>query len=241
MSLKQLKSKYAGSQLGIWWAVFTPLLLAASINFVFTRVFNITIPNYSLFVLAGIIPWFFTTNALSEATNSFSVNKAVLKQGIFPREFIPLSSVMANFLNFLVGLVFLLPIFVVLNPRTVNLLPLLLLVIVVHFIFILSLGLLFAIVNIHFRDLSHFLTTAFMVWFWVTPVFYSLEMLNFPYRWICLVNPMTYFVILYQDILCNARIPNLNTFIIALTISIATSLFTYSLFIRSESSLLKKI
>ena len=99
MSLKQLKTKYAGSKLGIWWAVITPVILAASINFVFVSVFKIGIHNYTLFVLAGMLPWFFFNNALSEATDVFIINSPILRQGIFPREFVPVSSVLANFFN----------------------------------------------------------------------------------------------------------------------------------------------
>ncbi|MCK5492888.1 MAG: hypothetical protein KAJ14_07245, partial [Candidatus Omnitrophica bacterium] len=54
MSISQFKAKYAGSKLGIWWAVIIPLLLAGSINLVFTRAFNVNVKHYTLFVLSGI-------------------------------------------------------------------------------------------------------------------------------------------------------------------------------------------
>ncbi len=59
MASSQFKAKYAGSKLGIWWAVVTPLILAVCINLIFTAAFRVDIPNYTLFVLAGIIPWLF--------------------------------------------------------------------------------------------------------------------------------------------------------------------------------------
>ncbi len=123
MSVAQLRKKYAGSRLGIWWAVITPLILAVSINSIFTIVFNIHIPNYNLFILAGIIPWIFSSNTLSEVTNSFVVNSSILKQGLFPREFIPVSCILANLLNFLIGFIFLLPIFIILNFKVTFLNP----------------------------------------------------------------------------------------------------------------------
>jgi lipopolysaccharide transport system permease protein len=96
MTLQQLKTKYAGSKLGIWWAVITPLLLAVSINFIFTTVFKINIPNYTFFILAGLIPWIFFTNALSEVANSFLANSPILNQAIFPRELVPFSTILSN-------------------------------------------------------------------------------------------------------------------------------------------------
>lgn len=241
MTLRQLKAKYAGSILGMWWSVITPLLLALSITFVFTKVFKIETPNYTLFVLAGIIPWFFFTTALTEATSSFIINSAILKQGLFPREFIPISSILANLLNFLIGFIFLLPLFIILNLKVIRLLPFLLPIIILHSLFIFGLGLLFSIVNVFSRDLYYFLSVGFMVWFWITPVFYSLDMLAFPFRWICLINPMSYYVILYQNILFYAKLPSLSISSITLLISLFTFIIGYIIFIRKEPLLLKKI
>ena len=241
MSISQFKAKYAGSKLGIWWAVVTPLILAASINFVFTSAFKINIPNYALFVLAGIIPWLFFNNALSETTNSFIAKSNILKQGIFPREFIPISSVIANLLNFLVGLAFLVPLFIISNPRVALVLPWLIVVIALHLIFITGLGLLFSCANVFFRDLSHLLSAIFMIWFWITPVFYSLDMLGPYFRWICLVNPVTYFVISYQRVLSEAKLPAGITLLTALLISLFFLIAGYAFFIKKEASLLKKI
>ena len=241
MAIKQLKAKYAGSKLGIWWAIVTPLILAVSINFVFTIVFKIDIPNYTLFVLAGIIPWFFLTNALSEVTNSFVVNTSILKQSVLPREFIPVSNILTNLLNFLIGLIFLLPLFVILNFKVIQLLQFLLIVIMLHFLFIIGLGFLFSTLNVFFRDLSHFLTTAFMVWFWITPVFYSLEMIPFPFRWICIFNPASHFVILYQKILFQTKTPSFKEISTAFCISLVSFVIGYVFFVRKESMLLKRI
>lgn len=241
MAISQLKSKYAGSRLGIWWAVATPLIFALSINFVFTKVFKINTPNYTFFVLSGIIPWFFFSDALGEATNSFIFNSSILKQGTFPREFIPLSSVLANLFKFLIGMIFLFPVFIILNFKVIKVLPFLCLIVIFHFLFIVGLSLLFSFLNILFRDLSHFLSIGFMIWFWITPIFYSLDMLPFPFRWICLLNPMTYFVILYQDILFRADVPLLSIVSIAFLISITCLSLGYFIFIKQEPALLKKI
>lgn len=241
MAIKQLKAKYAGSKLGIWWAVVTPLMLAVSINFVFNVVSKIEIKNYTLFVLAGIIPWFFSINALTEAANSFIINSSILKQSVFPREFIPMSSILANLLNFLIGLVFLLPLFVILNFKVTGLLPFLFLIIILNFIFIIGLGALFSCANVFFRDLTHFLSIGFMVWFWITPVFYSLDMIPFPFRWVCLLNPMTHYIILYQNVLFRVRAPSLTSLWIVFFISLISIFIGYAVFLKKEPALLKRI
>jgi len=241
MTSSQFKAKYAGSKLGIWWAVLTPLILAICINRIFTVAFTVNIPNYTLFVLAGIIPWLFFANATSEATTSFTVNSSILRQGIFPREFIPISSVLSNLLNFFIGFVFLLPFFIILNFRVTGLLLFLLMIIILQSLFIVGLGLLFSSVNVFFRDLTHFLSIGLMIWFWITPVFYSLDMLPFPFRWVCLLNPMTYYVISYKQILFEARAPSLLTIFISFSISLGFLVMGYLFFIKKEPALLKRI
>jgi ABC-type polysaccharide/polyol phosphate export permease len=241
MSLKQLRGKYAGSKLGIWWAIVTPLLLAVSINFVFNVVFKIETKNYTLFVLAGITPWFFSMNALTEAANSFLANSAVLKQGAFPREFIPISSIFANLLNFLIGLLFLLPFFIVLNFKVALLLPSLFLVILLNVMFILGLGMLFSCINVFYRDLTHFITIGFMVWFWITPVFYSLDMVPASFQWACFLNPMTYYIALYHDVLFNVKAPSLADLAAPFLISALSMIIGHAVFLKAESSLLKRI
>jgi lipopolysaccharide transport system permease protein len=241
MALSQFKAKYAGSKLGIWWSVATPLILAASINFVFSTAFKVGIANHVILILSGILPWIFFNNALIEVTNSFSSSSCILSQGVFPRDLVPLSSILANLLNFLTGFVFLLPIFIVVNPKVIAFLPYLLVVILCHFIFIAGLGLLFSVINVFLRDLTYFLSAVFMIWFWITPVFYPLEMVAFPFKWVCLVNPLTYFILAYQQVLFYARMPTLPV-LTALVLFAAVSFFAgYLVFIKREAALLKRI
>jgi ABC-2 type transport system permease protein len=241
MSKKQLRLKYVGSRLGIWWAVVTPLVLAASINFVFTKALNVNMPNYTFFILSGLMPWLFFSASLTEATNSFITQVSISRQAVFPREFMPFSTVLANFINFLIGLIFLIPLFIILDPKILWFLLFLFPIMMLHLIFVLGLGILFSLVNVFFRDLSHFLSIAFMIWFWITPIFYSLDALSSPYREICMLNPMSYYVILYQAVLFKAKVPPASLMLTASLISLSTFIIGYILFIKKESVLLKRI
>ena len=241
MAIKQLKTKYSGSKLGVWWAIVTPLILAVSINFIFTKIFNINIPNYTLFVLSGIIPWIFFSNTLMEVTNSFIASAPVLKQAILPREFIPLSCVLANFLSFFMGLIIILPIFIILKFKVITLLLFLILTLIFHLIFIAGLGFLSSCWNVFSRDVSHFLSIGLMIWFWITPVFYSLEMVPLPYRWICLLNPMSYYAVLYRQILFKAEIPQFWVLSLSFLIGLTSLFIGYFVFLKREPELSKRI
>jgi len=241
MTVNKFKAKYSGAILGLWWAAATPLILAFSINIIFTHVFKVEIPDFTLFVLSGIIPWLFFSNTVMEVTNSFAANSAIAKQGIFPREFIPASCVFANSLIFIIGIIFLLPFFFIANPQMIKVLPILVLVFILHLVFLLGLGMIFSALNAFSDDLMHFLSVGLMLWFWVTPVFYSLQMLKFPYRWICLFNPLTYYIMLYRQILYEGCVPTLQLMLISFLISVVFFTGGYWFFIKKEPALFKKL
>lgn len=241
MSGKRLKEKYAGSKLGIWWALIIPLALTLSINFVFTAVFNINIKNYAFLLLSGMLPWFFFSESVIESVNSFAASSSLLKQAIFPREFVPASCVISNFMNFLIGFVFLIPLFILLNHRVFFLLPALTLVLIANLIFVAGVAVIFSIINTFARDTLHILPVMLMTWFWITPVFYSLEMVPMAFRWVCLINPVTYYVKSYQDILFYARLPAFSDLSACFLIGLSALAIGHAIFMKKEPSLMKRI
>jgi len=117
MVVKELKAKYSGSVLGLAWAIIIPLLIMGVISFVFGSVLKIETQNFPLFVLSGILPWMFFAAALSNATNSILNQKHLLRQFTFNIEILPLSSILADLLNFLLGWIVIIPIFLFLGLR----------------------------------------------------------------------------------------------------------------------------
>ena len=200
-----------------------------------------TMKDYYLFVLAGIIPWMFFINALNEAANSFSVNRSILKQGVFPRELVPLSCVLAYLLNFLIGFIFLLPLFAAADVRVAVFIPVLFLLALLEFIFIAGASLLLSCLNVFWPDLRCMLPVIFMVWFWITPVFYSLNMLTPSLRWICLLNPVTHYIVAYQRILFEIKPPAFSSFFLLSCLSFLSIALGGLFFIKKESQLLKRI
>jgi ABC-2 type transport system permease protein len=241
MAKKELKAKYLGSVLGIWWAVITPFLMVTAITFVFTKIIRIDMKGFPLFSLAGILPWFFFSISLSESTSSLLHKAQVLKQFTFPRIFIPVSLVLANFMNFLIGLLFVIPIFIFFNTKVLSALIALPLLLILHFLFTVGIGLVFSCLNIFFRDISPLLGIILMFWFWMTPVFYSLDMVPVSYYWLFSLNPMTVYIRLYQDILFRAVVPSLSTFLNTFFISSGILLAGWLIFAKNEDSFLKRI
>ena len=241
MSVKQFKAKYAGSVLGIFWVIINPLLMMLAITFVFTAVFKTEINNFALFVLSGILPWMFFSGALSEATPSLSTQKSVLHQFSLPKEIIPLSITLSYLMNFLMSWIIIYPVFLFQKPGIITMVVLMPVIFILTYIFTSGISLLFSVVNVIFRDLEHLIGTLLMFWFWVTPIFYPVEMVPVNFRWVFNFNPLSAFVLFYRDIIFYCRMPEPAIFlgvIIWAFLSLCVGILVSTWF---ESSALKRI
>lgn len=239
--LKELKAKYAGSFLGIAWAVVTPLLIMGVINFVFGSVMKIQIERFPLFVLSAILPWMCFSSSLFDATPSIIRNAQVLNQFTICREILPISSVLANYIICCFGFAVMLPIFVIFKIQVLPFLVILPLIIFLQFIFTAGICLLLSCLNVFFRDTAHILEVLLMFWFWVTPVFYSQEMIPARFRWVCELNPMNAYVTMSRNVLFEARLPALHTALYAFVAAFVAVCAGYALFIKYEESFLKRV
>ncbi len=241
MVVKNIKDKYVGSALGISWAIINPLLITLVVTFVFTRIMKTETRHFPLLVLSGLLPWLFFVNSICEATNSIRQNLDILNRFVMPKELIPLSVVCANFINFLLGLVIMVPIFLIFNLGAIKYLWLLPFIISLHFAFTLGVSLLFSIVNVYFRDLAQLLNVGVMFLFWMTPVFYTLEAVPTHYRWLILLNPVTSYVAIYQGLLYGGTPGSINLWLGSVAVSLVSAMVGYSVFLKKESEVLKRL
>lgn len=204
--VRDLKVRYRGSVLGFAWALLNPLLMMG----VFTLVFQVLaksdpIERYPFFLLSALVPWLFTQHALTTAMRSVTSNALLIKKVYFPRELLPLSAVLASFINFVLAYVvfWLVAIpFGVGVTRTMLAVPL---VMLLHLVFVLGLGLLLAAVNVFFRDTEHIVEVGLLAWFFLTPIFYAMSIVPNNtvlgldiHRWVFILNPMATLVTDYR-------------------------------------------
>ncbi len=203
---RELKARYRGSVLGFFWTFVNPLLLLAVYSFVFTKI----MPNevrgvqpYPLFMFCGILPWNWFSSSLTEAAGSLIAGGNLIKKVLFPAEILPVVSVLANMVNYLLGLLILVPGLIYFHrlqfsfdllwfPVTV----------LVQLVFTAALALALAALSVHFRDIRDLLTNLLMLWFFATPIIYPYFQDNVrPYKRLFDLNPFTHIAISYQEIL----------------------------------------
>ena len=203
---RNLKIRYKGSVLGFFWSLLTPALTILMYA-VFAHIlkFNQGQPHYLQFLVSGIIVWSFTAGSLNDSLFSIAGNANLVKKVYFPRAILPLSTALANGVNFL--LTFIPLILYLAVTRTLAPGPGLLWLIPAFFFHLAlcaGIACLVGTLNVFFRDTQHIVGIGQLAWFFLTPVFYfpkmQLEAAPLPEAWKGLVflNPMTGVLALYR-------------------------------------------
>src|SRR5207248_4366004 len=97
---RDLKTKYRGSYLGMFWSLLNPLLLMLVYTLVFSIIVRVNIHPYAIFLLSGLVPWNAFAQSLQAATTSVLDNAAIVRKVYFPLQLLPLSAVLAISVNF---------------------------------------------------------------------------------------------------------------------------------------------
>lgn len=201
MTRAELTARYKTTGLGFLWFLVTPLVLMVVLTVVFQHVINLGIEDYPLFVLSALLPWTFFQMAVSSATTAVSRSTTLVKRVRMPRAFLPLSTIAAAFVNFVISLVLFLVLALVLGHPPGWHLLLLVPVLVVNLACVVGLGLLLASLQVRYRDVEFMVSAGMRVLFYLTPLFYPLALVPEQWRPIYLLNPMAGIIELYRGVL----------------------------------------
>jgi lipopolysaccharide transport system permease protein len=236
LTARDLKARYRGSLLGFFWSLANPLLLLGVYTLVFTKFFPIQpVKPYPLFLFSGILPWTFFAAATLESTTSISANAGLIKKVMFPAEALPLVVVLSHLVHFALAIPILLVatlVFTAMGSFTIS--PTILLVpvlMLVQTVFVAGIAMIVSSASILFRDLRDIIANLMQLGFFVTPIIYLIDHIQSrPLRALLRINPMTPFVVSYQDVLFFGRLPNASDTFLMLayaTVSLAAGLFVF--------------
>ena len=215
---KELKVKYTGSVLGAIWSLLNPVVFLAVFSFV-AAVLGGAAKDYPVFLLAGLLPWNLFSAALSQGAVTVIMNANLVKKVYFPREILPLATIGVALVDFVLqSLVFFLFLFVAGLVATgygfaLDVIWLYPFAFVALLVFTVAVTLWISSVNVRYRDLTHLIALALLVWFWLTPIVYPIGTVHDTViAWthgaliwrIYLLNPMTWIVSGFQTSLYHA-------------------------------------
>ncbi|MDP3711747.1 MAG: ABC transporter permease [Mycobacteriales bacterium] len=204
-----LKVKYQGSVLGFAWSLANPLLLMTIYYVIFTKLFDNGIEGYAIYLMAGLLPFTAFSQAVTAATQSVTSSAGLVKKVRFPRMVLPMASVGFAMTQFLLQLVLLVVLVLAFSPARIG--PELLFAIPALALLVLfstALAVLVSALNVRYRDTSHFVEIAMIVWLWANPIVYpagyaKTELDTYHAFWAYFLNPMATVVTTFQRAVFN--------------------------------------
>ena len=192
LTWRDIKVRYKQTALGAAWAILQPMATMLIFSLFFGRLVKVPsdgIP-YPIFAFAALVPWTFFANGLNQSSNSLIASANLLKKVYFPRLAIPIATVLAGVVDFVLAfLVLLLLIAYYRIMPTINIVwtPLFL---ALAFVTSLGVGLWMSALNVKYRDVRYVVPFLIQIWLFATPVAYPSSLLSQPWRTIYGLNPM---------------------------------------------------
>ncbi len=236
LMLRNIKIKYQRSLLGFLWTLISPLMMLTLLLLVFTNIVRIPIANYWAFLLSGYFLWTFSNQSITSGALSLSEHTNMVRNATFPTEIPIIASILAKSVEFLIELALVIILIAVLHHRglpvsyalvPVLLLPLLLL--------ILGLALLLATAAVFYTDVRHMLPIMLTAMFYISPIFYSVDLVPSQFRFIYTINPFAHLLTCYQTVLYHGKLPSMEELLIVFLMAMITFMIGYFVFNRYKN------
>lgn len=223
-----LKKKGTDTLLGnIWW-VLDPLLQMLVYVVLVTLIAGRAEPDFPLFVFAAILPWKWFSAALNDAIMSVVSRERIIKQVHFPKIILPVASTLSGIVNFAFGLIPLAALILLFYRDRLTILLLLIPVIAIaQLAFTLGLAILFAAINVFYRDVGNLARHLLRLWFYLSPGLYSIDRIQHILDAQPLValafalNPFTILFEAYRAVIYEGTLPAFDSLAILTVASLA--------------------
>jgi lipopolysaccharide transport system permease protein len=192
LTLHRISVRYKQSVLGYFWAVLHPVVLMALFTIVFSRVVKVPTQGapYAIFAFSALVPWTLFSNGLSGATAAFPANSSLLARVYFPREILPLSYVLAAFVDFVIACAILALLMFYYGVRVTAAALWVVPALATLTVFLSGVALFTSAVEVRFRDVGMAMPLVLQIWMFATPVVYALGSVPRSFRLVYDLNPL---------------------------------------------------
>ena len=224
--VRDVRGRYAGSVLGLFWSLVNPLILIVILTFVFSTVLHVRftvgggVGEYVLYLFCGMLPWLAFQESLLRSTQVLLLHSNLMKKYSFPVKILPLHIILSGLFNHGIG-VLILVIVLVARGRPPGL-PLVVfpLVLLIQFLLTAGLSWFLATMNVFLRDITHLVGALLLAWMYATPIFYPEEMVPAHFRWLLWINPLSHVIHAYRRMFLEGRFPDASRLGLVLCLSL---------------------
>ena len=234
---RDLKVRYKQSLIGAAWAILQPVMTMVVFTFIFGTFAHVPSQGlpYPVFSYSGILPWIYFSAALGAASGSLAMNSTLVTKIYFPRVLLPLAAITVPAVDFLLastvlgGLMgyyslsigvhaLLAPLFMILAAASA-----------------LGVGLVFAVINVRYRDVPYAIPFIIQIWRFLSPVIYPIKALHHAWeRLILSLNPMSGVITGFRWSLLGTSPPTLLQIVLSIVSAGVFLAFGLAVFRRAE-------
>ena len=236
LTIRDIRSRYKQSVLGIAWALVQPVAMTA----VFTVFMSMIDRSYAgsiprpVSIYVGMLPWTFFAGGLTSGTECLVGNHNLITKIYFPREVFPISAVLGKVVDLALGALVLLAMLLIFRIHVTAWALLVIPVLVLQTVFMLGLTLIFSSANLFYRDIRHVMPLVTQMWMYVSPVVYGLERVHGKILSVYMLNPMASIIGAYRDVVLEGHPPAWNYLGYSAVVSIVIFLIGYRMFKKLE-------
>lgn len=237
--MHDIRQRYVGSVFGSLWAVLYPLLQLSIYAGLYTIIFRVRPPglseySYVVLVFSGLVPLMAFNEALLAATSSLSSNKNLLLNTVFPADLIPLRAAVAAQVTSLIALGITLVAGFALGRTSWQAVLLVPIFWILLLMFTMGIGWIFSLLALVARDIQYGLGLVTMLLFVLSPFAYTPEMVPSILKPIIYLNPLSYFVLTFQQLICYGTWPSPIAAGGAVVLALGSFFFGFTIFQRAK-------
>ncbi len=242
MIVKDIKTRYTGSLFGPLWLAFVPLYQIMLYTFIFSFILKVRFEegagtfSFVVYLLAGLIPWIFFSEATNRGITTFIENAHLIKKIKFPPEICTLSVIGSSAITFGIYMFFYFIMLLVNGSFNIQTLPFFTIPLLIEVMIIIGLSLGLGSLAVFFRDIVQGLGMVLNLIFFLTPIVYPSGVIPSGLKWVFSINPFYYIVEIYRAILIKGNIPPLNLFYYPALFSVFVFISGYYLFNKTEEA-----
>ncbi len=200
MAIRDIRARYVGSFLGIFWSIIHPLTQLLIYYFVFSVILKIKLgpeyggTNFAVWLVAGLLPWMFFADVLTRSPGAVLEQSSLVSKTVFPSEILPFTLLIAAIINHLIGVVIFIGLLVFFGYSITLKILLIIPILLTTAIFALGLSWMLSALNVFLRDIGQVIGVLVNIWFFLTPIVYPRHGIPENLQLLFGLNPMLYSV-----------------------------------------------
>lgn len=238
---REIRSKYQGSVVGIFWVLIHPILMLSLYTFFFSVVLkarwdssSVSNVDFALILFPGLMIYTFFSECISRSPTLIISNVSYVKKIVFPLSILPIISLAASLFQLTISLIIWICFCLILRgsvPSTILFMPL---IIIPLIFFVLGLSWFLSSIGTFFRDIAQIVGPVLNVMMFLSPVFYSADRLPQEFRWLLNLNPLSQIIIQSRNVMFYGEILHFSEWVYTLTFTAVLAVLGYFFFQKTK-------